>query len=461
MKKITLVLSLVLILALAQATAFAQTTDTISVRIDSVGVEFTEDTGMPFVDENGRTLVPFRKALEAYGANVEWDNDNRIATAVKDDITVEVPIDQDYIIVNGEQKANDTAAKIVNSKTYLPIRAVVEAFGSSVEWDQNLKTVVITTEPIDAETILKEATNKSYDWKNYDADILVNMSIPVADDAGSVQTVDMDMKMYMTIFMDPALKAKINSSIVMNVMDQEITQPVMDMYLASDDTSFTTYIGTKGEDGSTTWMKSAYEDEMFSDLLKYNAETLKANKELSEKYTKDIKYFGKYEDESGKSMLRMQYTLSNEIFKDIFGEYIDEMSASENEQDILTAEMIKGLADGGIGDLVYIVYIDEESGEIVKYEADLGSLVLSMMDNMTAMMGEVPQSELEMLKQMKATMQMEIKNINEAEDFEIPEEALNATDISEMMQELEDQIEAEAETDVETETTESEEDTIQ
>lgn len=438
MKKIVLILCLVLMLAFSQATAFAQTTDEITVTIDSVKVDFTEDSGLPFVDENSRTLVPFRKALESYGASVEWNNETRIATATKGDIKVEIPIDQNYIIVNGQQKANDTAAKIVNSRTYLPIRAVIEAFNSSVEWDQNLKTVVITTEPVDAKAIFTAANNKSYDWKNYDADILMKMSIPVKDDAGSIQTMAMDMKMYMTIFMEPTLKAKINSSMVMDMMGQEVVQPVMEMYLTSDDKSFTTYMGMNDQSGALTWMKSTYEDEMFGDLLKYDNESIKKNQELTDKYTKDIKYFGKYTDETGRTLLRMQYTMSGEIYNDMFGEYINEMSSSTNEQDQMTLEMMKSFANGNFGDINCIVYIDEATNEIIKYEMDLGSIINSMMDSMSAMIGEIPAEEMEMLKQMKATMTMEVLNVNQAKDFEIPEEALNAPEMTELMEQLEE-----------------------
>lgn len=437
MKKIVFILSLIFILVLSSVTAFAQT-DEIKVTIDSVKVDFNEDFGFPFVDENNRTLVPFNITLTTYGADVKWDNGSRIATAEKDGIMVGVPIGESYIIVNGEQKAIDTAAKIVNGRTYLPIRAVIEAFGSTVEWDQNYKTVVITTENIDVKKILTEANNKSYDWKNYDADVLVKMSIPVKDDANSIQTASMDMKMNMTIFMEPTLKAKINSSVVMDMMGQEMVQPIMDMYLASNDKSFTTYMGMNDGTGTITWVKSTYEDEMFGALLKHDEKSIKANQELTEKYIKDIKYFGKYKDESGRTLLRMQYSMSGEIYKDMFGEYMKTMPASTNEQEEMTAEMLKSLANGNFGDLTLIVYVDEVTKEMVKYEMDLGSMIISMVDSMANVMGEIPAEEMEMLKQMKATMTMDVLNINKAKDFEIPKEALDAPEMSELMQQLEE-----------------------
>lgn len=436
MKKIVFMLSLVLVLVFSSVTAFAQDSEII-VTIDSVMIDFNEDSGFPFVDENYRTLVPFRKALETYGATVEWNNESRIATAMKGDIKVEVPIGQNYIMVNGLQQANDTSAKIVNGRTYLPIRAVIQAFNSSVEWDQNLKTVVITTTPIDAKAILTEANNKSYDWKNYDADVLINMSMPVKDDAGSVSMVNMNMKMYMTLFMEPSMKAKINANMKMNMMGQEIEQPIMDMYMTSNNTSLTQYMGMNDGTGTLTWMKLVYEDEMFGALLKQDKETIKANQELTDKYIKDIKYFGKYTDE-GKTLLRMQYTMSGDIYKEIFGAYESEMPASTNEQEAMTIEMIKSLANADFGDINLIVYVDESTKEMVKYEMDLGNVVISMLDSMSNLVGELPAEEMEMLKQMKATMTMKVLNINQAKDFEIPQEALDAPEMEELMQQLQE-----------------------
>ncbi len=437
MKKAIFVLSLVFILAFTSVTAFAQSTDQIIVAIDSVKVEFTEDSGLPFIDENYRTLVPFSKTLETYGASVEWNNESRIATAVKGDIKVEVPIGQKYIIVNGEQKSIDTAAKIVNGRTFLPIKAVIEAFGSDVEWDQSLKTVVITTTPVDAKKIFIDASDKSYSWKNYNADIKVKMSIPLKDDAGIVQTMNMDMNMLMTVFMEPSLKVKMNSSVVANAMGQEIKQPVMDMYMTADDSTLTTYMGSNDEKGTYKWAKSVLENKEFANLFKYNEETIKANKELTEKYIKDVKYFGKYADASGKALLKLQYTMSGQIYNDMFGEYVKELSASTDEKDIEAAKMLKGFVDGNFGDLTGIIYIDEATGEIVKYEMNLSSIMASVMSGMSEIMGDLSEEDIETLKQMKADMVMEISHVNSAEDFKIPEEALKAPEMSENLNQSE------------------------
>ena len=438
MKRFVFVLSLILLLALSSVTAFAD--EVVIINIDSDKVEFTEVLGFPFIDENNRTQVPFRAVLQKFGAEVDWDNETRTAIATKDGIVVKVPIGESYILKNDEKIDVDTASRIVNDRTYLPIRAVIEAFGSDVEWDGALKTVVVTTEPVDAKALYFAANEKSYDWKNYDINAKIHMSMDIPDDAGSVQPFSMDMNMYMSMFMEP-LKAKITASMLVPGMEEEVFVPMVNMYMTIDEEGIKQYIGMADETGELEWIKQTTAMGMLSDLIKYEEETIAKNKEMIEKYTKDVKYFGKYV-EDGKTLLRLEYTLSGEIYKDIFAETSELMPEPATEEEKLAVEMLEGFADIELGDLSYIVYIDEATGEMVKMEMDLGGMVVSMLQGMTEALG-VPAEELEALKSLKALMTMEILNINSAEKFEIPEEALNAPDMSQLLEQLETEPEEE------------------
>ncbi|MDD4089990.1 MAG: copper amine oxidase N-terminal domain-containing protein [Tissierellia bacterium] len=438
MKRIVFVLSLVLLLALSSVTAFA---DDVIINIDSTEVEFNEELGFPFIDENNRTQVPFRAALEKYGAEVDWDNESRAAIAVKGEMVVKVPIGENYILKNDEEIPVDTAARIVNGRTFLPIRAVIEAFGSEVQWDAALNTVVITTEPVDAKALYFAANEKSYDWDNYDIDAKINMEFP--DDAGSAQSLEMNMNM--TIFMEP-LKAKVSASMLIPGMESLGLQQIVDMYMTLDEESITQYMSMPGETGEPSWVKQTIAIEMLTDLMKNDEETIAKNKELAKKYTEDVKYFGKY-TEDGKTLLRLQFTMSGDIYKEIFADISDVMPETATEEEAMAVEMLEGLATMDIGDLTYIVYIDEATGEMVKMEMDLADMIVSMMSGMTEMLG-VPAEEMEVLKSLKAVMTMEILNINSAEDFEIPEEALNAPEMSEMFK-TETGLEVEVETEEE------------
>lgn len=116
----------------------------INVTINGKAVTFTQSSGQPFIDSANRTQVPLRQTMEAFGCNVSWDSITKIATVSKDGTVVQVPIGKGYILKDGKMISNDTAAQIVVDRTYLPIRAVLEAFGAYVEWDSTLKTVKVT-----------------------------------------------------------------------------------------------------------------------------------------------------------------------------------------------------------------------------------------------------------------------------------------------------------------------------
>jgi hypothetical protein len=106
-------------------------------------IKFTESSGAPFIDGANRTQVPLRVTMENYGAKVNWESVTKTAVVEKSGIKVEVPIGKSVIYVNGQERIIDTAAQIVAGRTYLPIKAVIEALGGSVAWDQATKTVII------------------------------------------------------------------------------------------------------------------------------------------------------------------------------------------------------------------------------------------------------------------------------------------------------------------------------
>ena len=93
---------------------------------------------------DSRTMVPLRAIFEALGASVEWDDATKTVTSVKGDTTVKLTIGQASINVNGEDKALDVPAQIVDSRTLVPVRAIAESFGCDVAWDDPTKTVTIT-----------------------------------------------------------------------------------------------------------------------------------------------------------------------------------------------------------------------------------------------------------------------------------------------------------------------------
>ncbi len=109
---------------------------------------FIDDKLLDFEDtdpviENSRTLVPMRAIFEALGADVEWDDANKTAVATKDDITISLKIDENIAYINDKPMELDVPARIKNSRTLVPIRFIAESFNADVEWDDILRAVTI------------------------------------------------------------------------------------------------------------------------------------------------------------------------------------------------------------------------------------------------------------------------------------------------------------------------------
>ena len=106
-------------------------------------IDFTPYGQTPVI-VNDRTLVPLRAIFEAMGAEVKWDNDTRTVTATRGDTTISLAIGSDQLVVNGEAVTIDVPAQIINDRTMIPVRAVAESFGCNVNWNQKAKRVAIT-----------------------------------------------------------------------------------------------------------------------------------------------------------------------------------------------------------------------------------------------------------------------------------------------------------------------------
>lgn len=118
----------------------------VSVVVDGAKLAFEDQAP---VIASGRTLIPLRKIFDSLGANVYWDDQTKTVLASKGDITIAVQINECTMFKNvGAQSFQyllDTAPIIVNGRTMIPARAVAEAFGAEVTWDEQTKTVGIAS----------------------------------------------------------------------------------------------------------------------------------------------------------------------------------------------------------------------------------------------------------------------------------------------------------------------------
>ncbi|MCL1809985.1 MAG: stalk domain-containing protein [Clostridiales bacterium] len=106
---------------------------------------------VPPIIENGRTLVPLRAIFEALGAEVDWDQSTKTITATKGEITITMQIDNPVMTKNGVPTTLDAPPKIIDNRTLVPVRAVAESFDATVDWHNDKKYVIIKKEEMDEE----------------------------------------------------------------------------------------------------------------------------------------------------------------------------------------------------------------------------------------------------------------------------------------------------------------------
>lgn len=103
---------------------------------------------VPPVIEDGRTLVPIRVIAEHFNCEVNWIGEENTAEIKKDDNVLQFPINSDFYIENGKKlHTNETLSKIINNRTFVPLRYVADFLDCVTVWDDNEYAVYIAEYP--------------------------------------------------------------------------------------------------------------------------------------------------------------------------------------------------------------------------------------------------------------------------------------------------------------------------
>lgn len=153
MKKFSLKLAIALICTLMLCTFCANASDAdvvVSLSIDNpimqvngVSMEIDEGRNTAPVIKNGRTLVPIRAIIESFGGSVQWEAATRKIILNVEQVTVVLTVDSNLAYLNGKQHTLDVAPAVINERTMLPIRFVAQSFNFGVAWDEKSYTVTV------------------------------------------------------------------------------------------------------------------------------------------------------------------------------------------------------------------------------------------------------------------------------------------------------------------------------
>lgn len=103
---------------------------------------FVKSDVAPFI-ENNRTLVPVRIISENLGYNVTWNGEKQTVTISGNNKEILMPINSTKVTVDKKKKTLDVPAKVSNNRTFVPVRFIAENLGTTVDWDNKDKVVVV------------------------------------------------------------------------------------------------------------------------------------------------------------------------------------------------------------------------------------------------------------------------------------------------------------------------------
>lgn len=147
---IRIVLMVAIVMIVFSVAAFAG--DDIRLQLDGQIIK----TDVPPIIEKGRTLIPYRALLESMGAEVYWEKEANMATAILGSHRVQVTIDSKTAFVNGTAKEMDVPPRIIGSRTMIPLRFVLENLDCKVDWDNDTRTVIIESPQNNGPTVVKK-----------------------------------------------------------------------------------------------------------------------------------------------------------------------------------------------------------------------------------------------------------------------------------------------------------------
>lgn len=146
----------------------------ITVTVNGVNVVF--DDVKPQILDN-RTLIPMRKLGEAINAAVAWRNSDSTVHILRNGKCVVLTLNESQMLLTDYEykdkfvytsestskyidEDTNVVARTINDRTMVPCRAICEALGGNVDWDETTKTVKVTF--LDGYTVSKQDKDATY-----------------------------------------------------------------------------------------------------------------------------------------------------------------------------------------------------------------------------------------------------------------------------------------------------------
>ncbi|MBN2796805.1 MAG: hypothetical protein JXR88_15445 [Clostridia bacterium] len=92
---------------------------------------------------NGRTIVPIKFLMDILGYEVTWDEATQKVRCLRGSHTIEMQINKPEILIDGVVYMSDMVPVIINNRTYVPLAVIARGTGAEVTWDPDESLVRI------------------------------------------------------------------------------------------------------------------------------------------------------------------------------------------------------------------------------------------------------------------------------------------------------------------------------
>ena len=257
------------------------------------------------------------------------------------------------------------------------------------------------------EDIMKTAQENMNNAQSLSYDMTMDMSMSISD-----QSVDITMTGTAQQIVDP-MKLKMDMTMDMGELGSVDTQT----YMAQENDKYYVYSGMDDGTGSVAWIKQEVPDA--EELMQYN---------VSESYDLYFTSSGEFKEAGtetieGKEATRYDGKISQEDMAEVIkaSGTLDQFTALGVSEEDLNA-MVNEL-----GDMPISIWITNDDTFPVKYEMDMTEVMKNLMGSVLS--GVEGSDELG-FDISKVFLSMTVTGYNNVEDFEIPQEALSAEELS-------------------------------
>ena len=140
------------------------TVDKDTMLVNGEEQEIDPGRGTVPIIEDDRILLPIRAIVEALGGNIDYDNGKVIISDDETDIVTQVG--SNIITVKGKDTTMDVKSKIENDRTMLPVRAITESLNCGVSWNPDSMTATITRD-FQTKRLLVQGKSSNLDFERY------------------------------------------------------------------------------------------------------------------------------------------------------------------------------------------------------------------------------------------------------------------------------------------------------